>query len=86
MRQAARAVKDLEVTPSGALDEALAGVVDSSGHAARGWWYTINRIQDMVFPRELFAPFPLDLAIGASYFKMPKEPWGEFAVFVIAVR
>jgi hypothetical protein len=86
LREASRAVKDLEVTPEGALDEALQGVVDRSGHSVYGWAFTVNRVQDVVFPRDLFANQALDLAIGASYRKLPQEPWGEFAVFVITVR
>jgi hypothetical protein len=86
LRQAAQAVKDLEVTPQGALDEALQDVVDQSGRSVHGWSYSVNRVQDVVFPRDLFLAQPMDLAIGASYFKLPQEPWGEFAVFVIALR
>jgi hypothetical protein len=86
LREASRAVKELEVTPEGALDEALQGVVDRSGHSVYGWSFNANRVQDVVFPRDLFANQPLDLAIGASYRKLPQEPWGEFAVFVITVR
>jgi uncharacterized protein YkwD len=86
LREASRAVKELEVTPEGALDEALQGVVDRSGHSVYGWSFTVNRVQDVVFPRDLFANQALDLAIGASYRKLPQEPWGEFAVFVITLR
>jgi hypothetical protein len=86
LKNAAESVRTFLETPDEALNTALNQTVDRAGVAARGCSLEAHRIQDIVFPAQLFRAACLNLAIGAAYFQPPGEPWGRFAVFLIDLQ
>jgi hypothetical protein len=75
-----------EATPGEALNVLMRNMVDSVGHAVRGFAWETADLDLIEFPRELLLKGDLALGAGVTYYKAPGGAWGQYVVLFVVVQ